>query len=116
MRYLTTGVAIVFVTFLGLVSGMIVRGWEATPQSLTSRDDALSACVRGAASGRISLRVLPRCINISFAYVDRQKAKEKLLWLEPQLDRSFHILEESRKDLGKYMDPHQDSRDKLDSN
>lgn len=115
MRYLTTTAAVLFVAFLGLIAGMIVRGWEATPQSLTSRDGALSVCVRSVASREISPLKFPDCIKLTFNRVKWQDIKEDLLQRGPQLKEKFQNIDETRKGFERFMDSPQDLQDEQQS-
>lgn len=110
MRYLTTIVAVLSVAFLGLIAGMVVRGWDATPQSLTSRDDALSVCVRSIARREISPLKFPACIALTFTHVEKQELIESALQLERQLDEDLRRLDETRKGFQRFMDPSQETQ------
>lgn len=107
MRKFAIITAVLFVTFLGFFSGMIARGWEATPQSLVTGDDALSVCVRGVAGGRISPLKFPDCITLTFIHVERQELIESALHKERQLEESLRKIEETRKGFRKLMEPPQ---------
>lgn len=113
MRILPTAVAVSLVT-LSIFAGIVARGWEATPMTLTSRADALSTCVRSTVKGEISLLKFPSCITLTFNSVRRQELRVSAEQLELRLEEHFHVLEETRDGFEKYMNP-QASQEEPDS-
>jgi hypothetical protein len=114
MKILPTAVVVSLVA-LSIFAGIVARGWEATPTTLTSRADALSTCVRSTAKGEISLLKFPDCITLTFNSVERQELRVSATHKALQLEESFHALEETRDGFEKYMEP-QASREEPDNN
>lgn len=95
-----TFAALLVLFTLGL--SIIALGWNATEDTLLTREDAISLCIRGTASGEYPLLRFPTCLRVMTARANWQRGFAQVVLTKRRLEESMRNLDASRQALEAY--------------